>query len=248
MSFCLFVFLPPFLLLAGPQVKLRFNKPIVADIVGEAAKTLLRAMETAITNATAITTAAGAGGVAAPLELPPSCVLVSENFQSKVVLAADLATHTSCRLGNITQRLFVPVPVEGSYVRTYTRGFIVVFIYLFIFIFIFIICVFTFLFFKIYFEVFIYLFIYCCLLDKYVGSTYMICGVLYLVACLIALLPFFLILLICSSPTSNFFHFLPQWPIYSNYSHPPSRTLRAPLPALCWRCFSPRWGKYSTRW
>jgi hypothetical protein len=41
-------------------------------------------------------------------------VLVSENFVSKVVLSTDLAAHTSCRLGKITQRLFVPVPVEGE--------------------------------------------------------------------------------------------------------------------------------------
>ena len=99
---------------------MRFNKPIVADIVGDAAKTLLRAIDTAATTATTTATGAvtgagaGTAAVSLPLELPPSCVLVSENFLSKVVLASDLATHTSCRLGNITQRLFVPVPVEGK--------------------------------------------------------------------------------------------------------------------------------------
>lgn len=81
----------------GQWVKLGFSKTISADVVGVAATNLLSNLD--------VLNANYEGNV------PPGSVLVSENFVSKVVAADELSSYTSCKLGSITQRLLVPVPL-----------------------------------------------------------------------------------------------------------------------------------------
>ena len=84
----------------------RFNKPIIADIVGDAAKNLLQSI--------AESQIQGGSGSTIPVSicLPPSSVLVSENFISKIVEASELHSYTSCRLGKITQVIFKIIPLQ----------------------------------------------------------------------------------------------------------------------------------------
>mmetsp|Transcript_5106 Transcript_5106/g.7817 ORF Transcript_5106/g.7817 Transcript_5106/m.7817 type:complete len:814 (-) Transcript_5106:54-2495(-) len=82
----------------GQPVSLTFSKPILADVVGETAATLLEKMER------------NAEGGEEIVELPDNTLLVTEDFESKLVSASDIATHTSCRIGRIQQRMVVPLP------------------------------------------------------------------------------------------------------------------------------------------
>ena len=95
----------------GIKVKLRFNKPLLADVVGDTAKHLLRAADynsqlpSSSSSSSATTTATTTYGEPQPMAitLPSSAILVSENFVSTIVGAPELPTYTSCRLGKITQ-------------------------------------------------------------------------------------------------------------------------------------------------
>ena len=93
----------------GIKVKLRFNKPLVADVVGDTAKHLLRVadynsqLHTTSSSATATATTALPTPLPMAITLPSSAILVSENFVSTIVGASELPTYTSCRLGKITQ-------------------------------------------------------------------------------------------------------------------------------------------------
>lgn len=95
----------------GMSIKIKFQKLIEANIVGKASLELLNGLETSreaisTRNAHAITKSQTASAT-----IPPKIVLVSENFISKVVDASELHEHTSCRLGVITQRIHVPIPI-----------------------------------------------------------------------------------------------------------------------------------------
>jgi Pre-mRNA 3'-end-processing endonuclease polyadenylation factor C-term/Zn-dependent metallo-hydrolase RNA specificity domain len=85
------------------KVRIRFLKQITADIVGSAAVEVLEGLESG---------AGGRSSAAAVVDLPRDSVLVTENFVSKVVTASELQTHTSFRLGSISQRMLVPVPLN----------------------------------------------------------------------------------------------------------------------------------------
>jgi hypothetical protein len=57
---------------------------------------------------------------------PPRCLLVTENFNSKLVSASELSAHTSCKFGRISERLTVPLPAgmyhnnRHNYTQLYT--------------------------------------------------------------------------------------------------------------------------------
>ena len=81
------------------QVILRFNKPIIADIVGEAASSLLEAIEDShrpipLLPSLPVTPHA-------VCQLPASAVLISEDLSSRVVEAKELPALTSCRIGKV---------------------------------------------------------------------------------------------------------------------------------------------------
>lgn len=88
-------------------VKLPFRKIVTADVIGAAASQLLTTISTNDSN-TAIDEV---NSTSKMLELPSSSILVTENFISKVVTSDELAAYTSCRLGRITQRMLVPIPL-----------------------------------------------------------------------------------------------------------------------------------------
>ena len=97
----------------GIKVKLRFNKPLVADVVGDTAKHLLRVADynsqlpsSSSSSATASATTVLPTPLPMAITLPSSAILVSENFVSTIVGASELPTYTSCRLGKITQVRF----------------------------------------------------------------------------------------------------------------------------------------------
>ena len=89
----------------GIKVKLRFNKPLVADVVGDTAKHLLRVADYNSQLPSSATTALPTP-LPMAITLPSSAILVSENFVSTIVGASELPTYTSCRLGKITQVRF----------------------------------------------------------------------------------------------------------------------------------------------
>lgn len=92
----------------GVKVKLRFRKNIIADVVGDAASGLLSAIEQPSQQKRSVgDTAKGAG---TQVDVPPSLMLVTENFTSKLVQATELANHTICKFGRITQRQNIPIP------------------------------------------------------------------------------------------------------------------------------------------
>jgi hypothetical protein len=82
----------------GVRVRLRFRKTVLADVVGSAATALLEQLDHS------------SEGHSGPPTVPQDALLVTENFNSKLVVAAELANHTSCKFGRITERLTVPVP------------------------------------------------------------------------------------------------------------------------------------------
>jgi hypothetical protein len=91
----------------GVKVKLRFRKNITAEVVGSAAVSVEESLKQRA--------AAGGGGgdgsgkSAAPM-LPQNALLVTENFNSKLVVASELSNYTSCKFGRILEKLSVPIP------------------------------------------------------------------------------------------------------------------------------------------
>jgi hypothetical protein len=82
----------------GIKVRLRFNKPIEADVVGRAAAVLQEQLQ--------YNNHQG--------QLPESALLVTESFQSRVVCRDELPIYTSCRPGSIRQRILLPLPATVS--------------------------------------------------------------------------------------------------------------------------------------
>lgn len=82
----------------GVKVKLRFRKNVLADVVGSAASTLMQQLECDSTTESHAPT------------VPQNALLVTENFNSKLVAASELSNFTSCKFGRIKERLTVPIP------------------------------------------------------------------------------------------------------------------------------------------
>lgn len=91
----------------GVKVKLRFRKNILADVVGSAATSLLTQLENEVDVSVDSNALAADASVAS---VPENALLVTENFNSKLVSASELANHTSCKFGRIKERLTVPIP------------------------------------------------------------------------------------------------------------------------------------------
>ena len=87
----------------GTVTKIRFPKSVVAECVGEAGKELLRDLTSEKETGMRDT------------QLSSSTVLVSENFESKVMTVDELPRFSSVRRGKIRQRLLVPVAVDGVF-------------------------------------------------------------------------------------------------------------------------------------
>jgi hypothetical protein len=86
----------------GVKVKLRFRKTVTADVVGSAATALLERLEGDSSGQQSLTQA--------ETKVPDNALLVTENFNSKLVAATELANFTSCKFGRIKERLTVPIP------------------------------------------------------------------------------------------------------------------------------------------
>jgi len=89
----------------GVKVRLRFKKNINAEIVGSTATNLLSQLDNATTSH---------GGLHQSsnhiLKLCENSLLITENFNSKVVTASELSNFTSCKFGNICEKLLIPLP------------------------------------------------------------------------------------------------------------------------------------------
>lgn len=79
----------------GVQVKLRFRKSIVADVLGSVAERVTQTLSGKRENEG---------------QLPENTLLVTEHFSSKVVAGSELSQHSSFRFCNIWQRQVVPIP------------------------------------------------------------------------------------------------------------------------------------------
>lgn len=86
----------------GVKVKLRFRKSVVADVLGSVAA--------GISNAFAYTSSHGESMQGKEGRIPPTALLVSEHFTSKVIAAEELTQFSSFRFCNIWQRQLVPLP------------------------------------------------------------------------------------------------------------------------------------------
>lgn len=84
----------------GVKVKLRFRKNVLADVVGSAASSLMEQLENSMSSE----------GIVPAHTVPQNALLVTENFNSKLVAANELANFTSCKFGRIKERLTVPIP------------------------------------------------------------------------------------------------------------------------------------------
>lgn len=95
----------------GAQVKFRFKKNIQASVEGGVGVDLLRSLETQQSS----TASASTGGVSkTTLQLPENTLLVTENFTSKLVSVSELAQQTQCRIGSISEKLQIPLPLEAA--------------------------------------------------------------------------------------------------------------------------------------
>ena len=81
----------------GVKVKLQFNKPIQAEIVGTAATELLSHLDQQQRNI--------------DIALPSSSIIVTEEFSSRVLLPSDLSLFTPCRTGSLENRAVINMPV-----------------------------------------------------------------------------------------------------------------------------------------
>jgi Cft2 family RNA processing exonuclease len=90
------------------KVKLRFRKNIVARVVGTASQLMSKNME--ISREDEEESGGGSGGGA--VAVPEKCLVVTENFQSQIVLANELSQFTSCRYGMILEKFILPIPQD----------------------------------------------------------------------------------------------------------------------------------------
>ena len=90
----------------GQTVTLTFDNPILADVVGTVATSLLNNISTKIDSANEN------DEKSVTVEVPENVVLVTENFQSKVMATSELSTYSSCRVGQIEQLMVVPLPQD----------------------------------------------------------------------------------------------------------------------------------------
>lgn len=108
------------------KVTLRFpSKPISANVMGSAATLVLSSLEGVNDEEeeSSLSVAEKSSSSTGTIALPERSVLVTENFVSKVVLQEEVASYTSCRLGRITQKLLVPIPLSDDLLDLEINGF-----------------------------------------------------------------------------------------------------------------------------
>lgn len=99
---------PPVVMPAnGVSVTLTFDKPIVAEVVGSAAVTVLADMH--------------AGGNSSSTSVPDDVVIVTENFHTKIMKTSEMSEYSSCRVGTIQQQMMVPLPQDILQLREHNR-------------------------------------------------------------------------------------------------------------------------------
>jgi hypothetical protein len=94
-------------------VKLTFDKPIVADVVGSVAGSVLHEMASI-----------GGGNDDSTnfhIEVPDDVVMITENFQSKIMKSSDINSYSSCRVGQIEQQMLVPLPHDMLQLRQHNH-------------------------------------------------------------------------------------------------------------------------------
>jgi len=79
----------------GQSVTLRFKKTVRADVLGSVAHHVLHSLDHPGLDGSA----GNPSAAAATVEVPRGAVVVTENFNTKVVSAEELVQHTPCRLG-----------------------------------------------------------------------------------------------------------------------------------------------------
>lgn len=90
----------------GVKVKLRFRKNINAEVVGDIATKLL---DRIVDNKSSLDHY-NDNNQEGKISLPSNSLLVTENFNSKVVSTSELSNFTACKFGKISERLIIPVP------------------------------------------------------------------------------------------------------------------------------------------
>lgn len=109
----------------GEPVKLTFDNPIVAEVVGSAATTVLHE----ISSSSGAVALSAAGDNAMDTEkqkdyqipVPDNVVMVTEHFQSKIMKTSEINLHSSCRVGQIEQQMIVPLPQDILQLRQYNH-------------------------------------------------------------------------------------------------------------------------------
>lgn len=94
-------------------VKLTFDKPIVADVVGSVATRVLHEM--------ASHNSSGALSLDHHIDIPEKVVMITENFQSKIMKTSDINAYSSCRIGRIDQQMLVPIPQDMLQLRQHNH-------------------------------------------------------------------------------------------------------------------------------
>lgn len=99
----------------GASVKFRFKKNIQASVEGGVGAELLRVLEHHQQIPVDVSgTTVSAVGMKTTLSLPENTLLVTENFASKLVSVSELAQQTQCRIGSISEKLQIPLPLEAA--------------------------------------------------------------------------------------------------------------------------------------
>jgi hypothetical protein len=94
----------------GVKVRLRFKKNINAEIVGSTATNLLTQLDNFHNNIIDHNNNSSSNSNNGVLKLSENSLLITENFNSKVVTASELSNFTSCKFGNICEKLMIPLP------------------------------------------------------------------------------------------------------------------------------------------
>jgi hypothetical protein len=108
---------PPVVMPAnGVSVTLTFDKPIVADMVGSVATSVLHQM-----SSSQVEENNSEEDYKIDLEVPDKLVMVTEHFQSKIMKTSEMSQFSSCRIGQIEQQMIVPLPQDILQLREYNH-------------------------------------------------------------------------------------------------------------------------------
>ena len=103
----------------GEPVKLTFDNPIVAEVVGTAAKTVLHQISSSQSHDEYPENKEVQNDY--QIQVPDGVVMVTENFQSKIMKTSEINLYSSCRIGQIEQQMIVPLPQDILQLRQYNH-------------------------------------------------------------------------------------------------------------------------------